>query len=96
MSDMNSRHPNTGHTADDLASKQAEAEKLRKERTDMEKKLKLYDSKILQSEHQDGKSMADKAAEREAVLKRKQTELQQRYEMLSVSWLLVTVVVKYC
>jgi hypothetical protein len=68
----------TGFVAGDLETKQAEAERLRKERTEMEKKLKLYESKILQSEHQDGKSMAEKASEREALLKRKQDELQKR------------------
>lgn len=44
----------------------------------MEKKLKLYESKILHSENNDIESMAQKAAEREAQLKQKQEELQKR------------------
>lgn len=62
-----------------LESKQAEAERLRKERTEMEKKLKLYESKILHSENNDGvELMAQKAAEREAQLKQKREELEKR------------------
>jgi hypothetical protein len=65
-------------TTGNLESKQAEAERLRKERTEMEKKLKLYESKILHSENNDVESMAQKAAEREAQLKQKREELEKR------------------
>jgi hypothetical protein len=44
----------------------------------MQQKLKMYESKILRSEGGDGKSLAEKAAAREAVLKRKQEELEKR------------------
>lgn len=64
--------------AGNLESKQAEAERLRKERTEMEKKLKLYESKILQSENNDVEAMAQKAAEREAQLKQKREQLEKR------------------
>jgi hypothetical protein len=64
--------------AGNLESKQAEAERLRKERTDMEKKLKLYESKILHSDTNDVESMAQKAAEREMQLKHKREELEKR------------------
>ena len=44
----------------------------------MEKKLKLYESKILHSENNDVEAMAQKAAEREAQLKQKREELEKR------------------
>ena len=44
----------------------------------MEKKLKLYESKILHSENNDVEAMAQKAAEREAQLKQKREQLEKR------------------
>lgn len=70
--------------AGNLESKQAEAERLRKERTNMEKKLKLYESKILHSENNDVEAMAQKAAEREVQLKQKREELEKRCAVCSV------------
>lgn len=64
--------------AGDLESKQAEAARLKKERHEMEKKLKLYESKVLQSDQSDGQSMAEKAAAREAFLQQKRVELESR------------------
>lgn len=62
----------------DLESKQAEAARLKKERHEMEKKLKLYESKVLQSDQSDGESMAEKASAREAFLQQKRLELESR------------------
>lgn len=47
----------------------------------MEKKLKLYESKLLQSDQTDGESMAEKAAAREAFLQQKREELECRYSI---------------
>lgn len=62
----------------DLESKQAEAARLKRERHEMEKKLKLYESKVLQADQSDGESMAEKAAAREAFLQQKRVELESR------------------
>lgn len=54
---------------------------MKKERHEMEKKLKLYESKILQSSQNDGKTMAEQAAAREAFVQQKRVELESRYKL---------------
>jgi hypothetical protein len=72
------RHCMCARCAGNLEQKQAEAARLKHERVEMMKRLKLYESKILQSENEDGKSLVEKAHEREEQLKKKQEELECR------------------
>lgn len=71
--------------AGDLESKQAEAARLKAEQAAVLKRLKLYESKILQSNSSGGKSLVDKAAEREAQLAKKQLELERRCGSFALS-----------
>jgi hypothetical protein len=58
--------------------KQAEAAALKAERAALRERLAHYESKVLQSDRAGGKSLIEKAAEREAALKQKQWELECR------------------
>lgn len=70
---------NVSRGAGTLEEQHAAAEQAKANREKMLKKLKNYESKILQSEKQGGKSLVEIAKEKELRLKQQRDELEKRY-----------------
>lgn len=69
----------------DLESKQAEAAQLKAEQQKLLQRLKLYESKVLQSGENGTNALVEKAREREVQLQKKQEELERRYSLVLTS-----------
>lgn len=81
------------HAAGTLEEQHAAADQAKADREKMLKKLKMYESKIIQSEKEGGKSLVEIAQEKELRLQEQREELEKRCapapQVLNTWWSLV-------